>query len=423
MVLKFLSDFIPENKLRSAEWYSYFLRFTSVSGEQELLPSDNHSAAYPLLLDRNKNIISGKVNFFNSSFYKGFSKDKLNSEKDLEFSFIPAHHDRCLIINILDNCFGHSLLKLFNIPLFYKECHDKYDIFIISPASLTVYLCKEKLNIIGVKKSFSALGNGLILTDIIEKIKLNYTASEYAFLNTYQDYQDKSELIPFFNFTGSSAEKPAKKNIIFYYRKDRLRRWGLFSQKARIINFFNFLKSFFNNVDFILLGEKDNLKFPGFIKDMRCNSFTEETEFTYNRLLKNSLFVTGVHGSHLILPSLLSRQVFHLVPPIKIKNTGEDVFNIRISNIEACYRDFNIFLPGSVFPGSGKKTAKVVLVLFLSSLQKEYKMSEPIEGYNSSQEEYILKKYPEFFYGKALNLWDSEESRHLRIFKLIRGRS
>lgn len=418
MEIKLISEFIPENKFEKAIFFSYFLVFQDEMGNLELLPGDNHAASYPLVIDNNRKVTKGKVNFFNSPFYKGFTKDKLQ-DTDIKYYFRSIEHDKCLVINLLDNCYGHSLLKMFNTILFYKKYSEEYDFLIITPASLLAFLPKEKVNICCIDKTFRDLEQGYSLESVMFKIKEKYSAIDIAYLNTYQEYSGKEDQFLFFNFFIKPEKSGIKKHIIFYYRKDKSRRWGLFSQRTRITRYFNFFRPFFTDVDLILLGEKDNKKFPAFIQDHRCEQFSQETEFFYNAFLQESLFVTGIHGSHLILPSLLSRQVFHIVPKIKLRNTGEDVFNIIAGNIEGNYANFNIPVTKSYCYPGGSEIARLVLILFMASIEKEFKSNpENISRYGD-QRAYIHTNYPSFRYEQAIHWWNRHESFILRSYRLL----
>ena len=78
----------------------------------ELLPF-GHSRHFPIkfsLVD--KQICAGELNFFNMVFYKNFKENNfVNPDKCiLEQNKVT---DKLIVLNCLDNCFGHALLKLF----------------------------------------------------------------------------------------------------------------------------------------------------------------------------------------------------------------------------------------------------------------------------------------------------------------------
>jgi hypothetical protein len=418
MDVKLLSDVVPNDKINHAEWFSYFLIYTDHEGARELLPSDNHSAAYPLTIKEDGSLLRGNVNFYNASFYKGFSTIKLLPEIDFHFNSFVRKYSKCLVINTLDNCYGHSLLKMFNIPLFHSKYGNEYDLLVITSPSLSGFFPEGRINTCVVNKTFRQTGEGYSLKPIIDLIKEKYESIEFAFMNTYMDYPDKIIQFDFFNFYNSGEKNINKRNIIYYYRKDKLRRWGLFSSKKNIINYFNFLSKYFEGVEFIVIGEKDRYVFPEMVKDYRCENFSTPTEYYYNSLLKNSLFVTGIHGSHMILPSLLSRQAVHIIPDFKIKNINEDIFNYKRNAIQNLFSDLQIISINKVFP-SGKKLAGIILLLFISSIEKEYKISLNEGGLFTDQESYIRKNYPELNYSKASKWWLRREKWLLRIHRMI----
>ncbi len=420
-----LSELTSEDKILTARLLSLYLVHAGPDGIIELLPSDNHALSYPLTFKPlTSEVIRGKVNFYNQGLFRTYTEAAPVKKEAIRWSWQPAVKDKCLIINLLDNCYGHSLLKMFSLPLIEDKYGEQADLIVITPASLMPFLPVQRLITCEVGLSFREMNRCVDLSEIMMEVSSRYRAWDFAFLNTYEPFHDADRLCDYFGFPSPAAPGSPARNIVFYYRRDPLRRWGGVFQKYWIIRLFKRLRPYFGNeVHWVVLGEKDRGKFPGFIQDLRTSSFTPETERQYVAVLSESMMVFGVHGSHLILPSLLSRVVIHLVPPYKRKNTAEDMVNVIQDSVPGFYRNIQVQTVASLMAPAPSGLFRLALDYFASYAEKCWKKKASGEEVpllrGMDQKQYIRQEYPHFNYDKACRKRETMEKWSLRMHRLF----
>ena len=369
----------------------------------ELLVSDNsaellkfgHSRHFPLKYSLDsKKILVGELNFFNSVFYKNFSLTNfINPEKcEVQKS---SRKKVVIILNCLDNCFGHALLKLFYALTLTRSKIDEFDILLIVPSGLRHFVkTKPGLNVLSINYSFSQLEKMYILNPEIDKIVSGYEGVFVGETETYGIF-DKDLLLDFFNFFGEVAPSALKNKIIFYYRADYYRMWNGKGQMKNIIQLFVFLKQFFNNsIEFCVVGDLDTKKFPSWIRDERISSFSTASDFYYNDLFASSLICIGLTGSHMLFPSMFSECTVHLHPSHKYKNMAEDiVVGPHLNEMPSAYNHLYYFGNYNCSDLNPERLGNLLLFHFQGLMEKKYKadISETL-----SQAEWMEKHYPFF---------------------------
>ena len=398
------SSFLSKELLSKVDYLSYFPVIMD-KNTIKLLPSD-HGAYYPLEFDSEKKILNGQLNFYNEILLKNYKEDNsLPAEKIKSENFVKKNNPKALIVNLLDNCYGHSLLKLLHLADAYKDFSSGYDIYAVTHSVLEHYIPNEKINIISVKLSFSEAQSCFSLDrGVLGILKKNYSEVYFLVLDTHKVYSDKESTADFFNFSQKN-EKQEKKNIVFYYRRDFFRTWGGKKQGKYINEFFQCIRPYFNNeIDFTVLGEKDDFSFSKNILDERTASFGPDTDKRYNAVFKNSIITAGVHGSNMVLPCLLSQMTIHLTPVFKLKNLGEDLFNYPVSSIMGMLN--HIYIPSnSVLMDdiSPKNFAFMAVNFFQAHIEMEYKyyVMKHLTDNPASMDEYLKEKHGYFNYESA----------------------
>ena len=113
------TNFVDQKQLDHVTYYSYFPVLEERIGENEsmrLLYSDN-AIAYTIKFNpKTKTIIEGERNWFNQPLIDLADKTRhLPHDKVKRIDFSRKKHEKCIVINLLDYCYGHSLIKLLNI--------------------------------------------------------------------------------------------------------------------------------------------------------------------------------------------------------------------------------------------------------------------------------------------------------------------
>lgn len=390
------------------EIYSFFYFRRTKNKEVELLPNC-HALYYPLAFqEETKKITKGKLNFFNSKFYDHFSDAKIIKESQFKYINQPSQRaSKAIILNLLDDCFGHTIMKILNLVYAYEKYGKEFDLVCICPQPLVYLIPKDKFTIISVNIHFYDLATCYDLKPIINQIKTKYLQLEYFMFNMYAVH-DKAKVRSFFNFFDAKEQISKKKYFTFYYRASVYRSWNGYKQAKTVIKAFEQLKTFFSNdIKFLVVGDKDSNKFPNWIIDERVSSYSKELDLKYNKLFFDSVIVVGYFGSGLYLPSILSDFTVHLVSRDKLKLAMQDSINYKTTSILGFYENPNFF--GNAFCENitPDKLSDSIISLYKAYLQMVYRMSYSDEnGSNSpllfSQEEYINKFFPFFNYQHAI---------------------
>ena len=391
-----IDDFSKKN-------FKIFSFYSSIEASNivTLIPS-GHATYYPIKFNKStKEILEGELNFFNKYFYENYTSPIKLSKSDYSLKLNPKK-EKCLIINLLDNCFGHSLLKVFNLIEIHKKFNNDFDLLVIVPKSLEYLIPADKFIFCTVNISFSNLEKCFDFSPILDKVKIKYKNFDCVTTSTYNQYSDKNVLLDFFF---EKIDNNIQKNILFYYRSDRYRKWNGRFQGRNITKLYQFLKPYFSSdVKFIILGELDDYKFPSWIVDKRVNKYSPEVDKEYNQEFSKSAITMGVLGSNLVLPSLLSLSTLHLVPNHKRHNTLEDSISLIDSTFNTWYSNLQVFGNSSLNSIKSINLFSHIIILFSSFLEKKYKQdilkAQPNKPY-INQNLYIEENYSFFNYKLA----------------------
>ncbi|WP_224996643.1 hypothetical protein [Cesiribacter sp. SM1] len=279
---------------------------------------------------------------------------------------------RVVILNCLDDCYGHVLVKLFNARQYLED--PALGLVVIIPHIFAWLVPEGVAEVWSVQAPLRALKAVLTNFDAFVKQELSRFSEVYLSpAATSLDYSktDFSRFIKVPPFAMQHfMEKPA--HITFICREDRF--WLTSQADAKLylaavkFKFLPKVKAYFvhrqnqlfqqvagllgqqlKNVSFAIAGFGNSGQFPADFSDMRVQpgTMTEATELAWCRQFASSHAVVGVHGSHMLIPSWLAAGFISLVPPYKIINQAEDVIP-RHSAQNQVY--LGRFLPTSVSP-------------------------------------------------------------------------
>ena len=358
----------------------------------ELLPF-GHSRHFPLKFSlTDKQIYNGELNFFNSVFYKNFKENNfVNPDKcEIEYNKLT---DKLIILNCLDNCFGHALLKLFYAVNYIQNKDNSFDFLVIIPKALNHFIKKKAgVNCLIIDYSFSKLQECFVLNNEIDKIASQYKDVFIESVETYDSF-DKDILIENLNLLKNDSNVSSEKNkIIFYYRSDYFRMWNGKSQQKNCVALFSFLNSFFDkNIQFYVVGDLDKHQFPTWIKDERIAKFNKDVDFKYNQLFHTSLICIGLTGSHMLFPSLFAECTVHLHPAYKYKNMTEDtVVKKNTNEMFSAYQHLYYFGNYNCSDLKPDQLGRLILFHFQGLVEKKYKL---FVRENVSQKNWITENY------------------------------
>jgi hypothetical protein len=408
------TNFVDSKKLSQVTYYSYFPVLEEGSGKEEsmrLLFSDN-AIAYTVKFNfTTKAISEGEKNWFNQPLIDLADKSRfIPKEKIKRLDFSKKKHNKCIVLNLLDYCYGHSLIKLLNIESFYRDYSETHDLFILSFPDVEDYLPLGKFNSCLLDLSFSEIKKIYNLRSVLDKVRENYSEVDFGVLDAYLKIDNKPQKVDFYNYFGSAENKYIDKKLVtFHYRADDGRAWGEGSQVKNVIKLFTILRPYFSKeVIFCVLGDKDKHSFPDWIVDKRIQKYPNPLVYEYSQIVARSVMLISVTGSNMVLPSLLSKgMLVHFVKEPLIRLTGTDVVNYKNNINSSTYEHIYIFENG-IRSISAKKLAFRLIRLFEGKLSIEFK-SHAVDCVRngkpaSTQKEYILEQHSYFDYNRAKQL-------------------
>lgn len=434
------SEFLSEENLNKVNYYSYFPVLEQRLGDIttcEILPSDD-AIAYTLKFElKTKTILEGKKNWFNEPLVDMIDETRVVPvEKIIRMDFSKKKHSKCIIINLIDFCYGHSFVKMLNVEDFYTAYQNTHDIFVISFPDVEDYLPRDKFNSCLLQFTFSEIKKIYNFKSIIDQVKERYEQIDFPVLDAYLKIDDRKRKANFFNFFGTDENKYLTKKIVtFHYRSDYGRVWAEEKQKQYVVKLFTELKPYFKeDVLFCVLGDKDKNLFPDWILDKRIVKYPNPYVYEYSQIIASTVIMVSVTGSNMVVPSLLSSgMLVHFVKEPLLHLTATDVINYKHYANQTAYENIYLYEDG-IKALDPKQTAFKILRLYEGKLAIEFR--EKFIDYlkNSkkipTQAEYILASHSYFNYNKAKALhkklnddyWSTLKKKYVakKIVNLIR---
>lgn len=277
--------------------------------------------------------------------------------------------NKVVIVNCLDNCFGHVFTKVWNAYTLIDR-HPELGVIVIIPANLkwllpdmiaeawlidiAVHICDQKISNLDEYVKMQ-----------LPRYKLVYLSHTYTHLD-HTRFLDMEKVLKMPRFNLAKFEEMAP-TITFVLREDRfwLSSLGMsFLYKVAIkLGKLHMMKSIFvarqnhlvkctaekilmhvpnARIFAIGLGKTGKISFP--IQDLRMDKIIHSTEKEWNLIYSYSHVIIGVHGSHMLIPTALAAGFINLVPCHKIEHMAEDTllpYNNRYLHFLGRFLDIN----------------------------------------------------------------------------------
>lgn len=250
-----------------------------------------------------------------------------------------------VIINCLDDCFGHVVYKLFSVS---RHRQADLGIVVIIPNNVAYYIpddVEEVWTVNGrladMNKEISGLDN--LLKKELQRFEKVYFSHAFPRPNLETIHFKEFLKIDPFDLSAFDTEAP---RITFVFRADRpwISRqfdqlvlnlcnrfgvqWGKYLLATKQIRHFNKVAeqvkkrlptSTFSITGFGKMGNVGSL-----INDLRVDKATDASEAVWNEVYAQSHLVIGVHGSAMMIPTQLAAGFICLVPHFKLDHWAED---------------------------------------------------------------------------------------------------
>lgn len=234
-------------------------------------------------------------------------------------------HSEIVLLNCLDYLYGHCLLKLLNAQ-YYVDQRPEVACCVLVPKQLTHLVPDGVAEIWEVDLPLKSFRHWYVSLE--QQIAEEIASRDTCYLSVAHSHPHPSryDLCRFVKIpTGleRSSDEPAR--IAFIYREDRL--WGAtLAQQARNIRMlYKRLKLAFPDIRFIVIGFGKQVSLVDGMVDERATEFSLEQEQRWLELYAVSDCVVGVHGSNMLLPSGLAKNVVELLPEDRFGNLSQDL--------------------------------------------------------------------------------------------------
>lgn len=324
-----------------------------------------HGVNYSYYLSKKNKMIYPKNYNWYSDLFKKTIESKNEKPKDIKIRILKEtkRNEKVILLNCLDNYYGHIILKLLNTQ-FYLDNYTDHDLAVIVPKFLTWMVPDEVNNIIEVdislRRSYLWIhGLNSYIEEFIGKYKKTYLSKAYS--HPHPSNYDISRFVGVTPFNLNNMSKN-KLTITYIWRSDRivykdkflykvaqklslrkLKKFYVWRQKKYIEKLYFKLKKSFSEVDFAVVGPNKIFNFTDGIKDLRVNKINKDIEMNWCERYAKSQVVVGIHGSNMLLPSSLAGAIIELLPEDRFGNYLQDILFEGSDARDALYR--NRFLP------------------------------------------------------------------------------
>jgi len=251
---------------------------------------------------------------------------------------------KVIILNTLDNCYGHSLLYLLNLQNIIKKKADKSVIVIIQPFLKWLLPAEGIAEVWTVYLSLTQMRE--YYSDLTTKINEQILRFDEVYLSQALLCPKDIDIKKFTKISPYSFENTSKSiRVTFIWRQDTNRFWiksywiygglrklGIASvilpfHYLRVLFFLYLLRWKLNDKSYqiTLAGFGKFGWFPSFVDDKRVILFNKESEIDTCVTYSESELVIGVHGSSMILPSCHAGMTISVMPLKRWGNFIEDI--------------------------------------------------------------------------------------------------
>lgn len=252
-----------------------------------------------------------------------------------------------IVLNCLDNCFGHSFFKLCNLPTLKSKYPEKSVIVFIPKRMRWLVPDKNADEVWSFDASFADLEKFLVnlddevKNDLMPRFSHVFVSKAFTHLDL-----DRIDLSAFLKTERFDLEKfsSTPPQITFILRADRF--WHRYPLEFFVFKIFvkwklakkifvwrqNFLvnrvarkvKRKIANAEFYAAGLGCAEGLSSMITDLRVKIPSVENERQWCDLYSKSQIVIGVHGSNMLIPTALSGGFIEILPRHKIRHIAED---------------------------------------------------------------------------------------------------
>jgi len=254
--------------------------------------------------------------------------------------------DEAIILNCLDNCFGHSFYKLWNAQILKTKYPDK-SIVVFIPKRMRWLLPDNIDEVWSFDSSFADLGKfiGNLDEEVSENLLPRFSNVFVSKAFTHLDLE-KINLKSFLKTERFDLEKFSNglPRITFALREDRFwhknpfeffvfkafvklglaRKIFVWRQNRLVNRTAKKIKEKLTNAEFYATGLNRTGRLSTRITDLRVETPSAQHEMQWCQLYSKSHVIIGVHGSNMLIPTALAAGFIEILPRHKIRHIAED---------------------------------------------------------------------------------------------------
>ncbi len=309
-----------------------------------------HAGDFPVTFDE-----SGKKISFNkkaavwfaepliASCFEGKNMDAIIKKKQF------FETKKVVILNCLDDCYGHVLLKLLNTQR-HLEKHPTLGLILIIPKTFLWLLPKGIAEVWFVdvpmnKLNYLINGFDAFVKGELEKFDEVYFNKAYthldhtkidlsAFTKTERfDMSQFGELKPTITFAlredkfwlNNGLDDFLFKTCVKFKKIKYLKNYFIWKQNRLVNRVAKLIKNEIGEVDFIATGLGKSGSISEIIIDNRHAQMTNEKEREWSDIYAKSHIIIGVHGSNMLIPTSLAAGFIEILPKHKIPHMAQDM--------------------------------------------------------------------------------------------------
>ncbi len=244
--------------------------------------------------------------------------------------------NRVIILNCIDNVYGHCLLKLLNAQRHLDGNPDYGLIVIVQPF-------KRSMVPDGVAEIWTIdipLRNGhyyypnfhQFVTEELKRFDEIHVSKAHSHPSQFDI--TRFSRIPKHNFEEENykityiwREDRLWCSTLFYriLRKLKIIKLGLLLQNWKVQKLFTQLKDKFPTAKFVVAAQGKSTKFPEWIEDSRVEKYDINTDKEMNEIYSQSRIIIGIHGSSILKPSAHAGMTISLMPQQRWHDVVTDI--------------------------------------------------------------------------------------------------
>ena len=267
--------------------------------------------------------------------------------------------EQAVLLNCLDSCYGHVILKILN-SWWYRDLDSPEGLIVMVPENCVWMVPDFVAEVWSVQIPLKGFNAQLpSLKAFIEQVSSDFSSIQLAPVNTHPDHQQ-------INFARYFRENPfnlhefdsKQYQLCIIWREDRwwtptwieeklgflsvkyslewLKVWLVDRQLRNFKKLIQLVRSELPELSIKVVGIGTRGAFAENIMDQRRLSPVVEDELAWSKLYASSQVVIGVHGSHMLVPTALAAGFVNLLPNHKIPHLSEDI----LTNHESRFQTF-----------------------------------------------------------------------------------